>query len=319
MRIAMGALLLLALPMAVAATTTTGFTDVPSTHPNYGAIMDLKERGIISGYPDGTFKPDQMVNRVEALKIILLGASIAVPDNTGTGGFKDTAATEWYAKYLLKAKELGIVSGYPDGTFKPTQTVNLVENLKMLINTSKIDITNVTVNEDSFSDTPKTEWYAKDVEYAKELQWITPDQNNMVYPAQGMTRGKLAQLLYNAIHNTANNSTQQQTQQTQQNQNPSPSTTPAPADLNVSIKNFAFNKASMTIAQGTKVAWTNNDATSHTVTSDDGTSFNSGPIAPGQTFSYTFNTLGTFTYHCSIHPTMTGSIVVKNPIEVPTI
>lgn len=304
------AVLMLSIPMAAATTPGAGFSDVPTTHPNYPAIMDLKERGIINGYPDGTYKPDQVVNRVEALKIILLGVSITVPDASGTGGFSDTSAGEWYAKYLLKAKELGIVGGYPDGTFKPTQTVNLVENLKMLINTKGIDLTNITVTENPYADALKDQWYAKYVAYAKNGNWITADNSNMIYPSQGMTRGKLAQLLYNALHNTVTDPTP--------TPNPTPTPDPTPADLNVSIEGSAYVKNSMTIAQGTKVRWTNKDAAAHTVTSDEG-KFDSGNLSSGQTFDYTFNELGTFNYHCALHPEMKGTIIVKKPIEVPTI
>ena len=78
----------------------------------------------------------------------------------------------------------------------------------------------------------------------------------------------------------------------------------------VSIQNFSFSVASLSIASGATVTWTNNDATAHTVTADDGT-FNSGNIAPGQTFSRTFTSTGTFAYHCSIHPMMKAAVVVK--------
>jgi plastocyanin len=241
---------------------------------------------------------------------------LSVPDAQGTGGFKDTIATEWYAKYLLKAKELKIVAGYPDGTFKPTQTVNLVENLKMLINTKGVDLTDINVTENPYTDAYKDQWYAKFVQYAKIQKWITPDSKNMIYPSQGMTRGKLSEVLYNSLKGTTTNTP---------NPTPSPTPTPSPspvtqplADLNVSIEGFMFNKKTMTIAQGTKVRWTNKDSMAHTVTSDDG-KFDSGSIAPGQTFEFTFNDLGTFNYHCTPHPTMTGSITVKRAIEVPTV
>jgi plastocyanin len=78
----------------------------------------------------------------------------------------------------------------------------------------------------------------------------------------------------------------------------------------VSIKNYAFSAASVTVASGTTVTWTNNDAVTHTVTADDG-SFDSGNIAPGASYSHKFSTAATVNYHCSIHTTMKGSIVVN--------
>lgn len=79
---------------------------------------------------------------------------------------------------------------------------------------------------------------------------------------------------------------------------------------NISIQNMAFSPASTTMLRGGTVKWTNNDNMNHTVTSDDGTSFSSGTIPPGGTFSYTSTANGTFTYHCTIHPAMTGTLYV---------
>ena len=63
-------------------------------------------------------------------------------------------------------------------------------------------------------------------------------------------------------------------------------------------------------SEGNIVSWTNDDSIEHTVTSDDG-SFDSGPIAPGDTFDNTFDSPGEFGYHCSIHPFMTGVVIVE--------
>jgi plastocyanin len=78
----------------------------------------------------------------------------------------------------------------------------------------------------------------------------------------------------------------------------------------VSIKNFAFSNTSLSVTAGTIVTWTNNDATAHTVTADDG-SFDSGNIAPGNSFTHTFNSMGTVGYHCTIHPMMKAAVIVK--------
>lgn len=76
----------------------------------------------------------------------------------------------------------------------------------------------------------------------------------------------------------------------------------------VAIKNFAFSPSKLTVKVGDKVTFTNNDSTTHTVTGD---GFSSGDIAPGASWTNTFSKAGTFAYHCSIHPTMTGSITVQ--------
>jgi plastocyanin len=86
--------------------------------------------------------------------------------------------------------------------------------------------------------------------------------------------------------------------------------TSTPQSNEVSIKGMAFIPQSLTVALNTTVKWTNNDGTAHTVTSDEGT-FDSGSISDGGTFSFKFTSTGTFYYHCSIHSTMTGNIIVQ--------
>jgi len=83
-----------------------------------------------------------------------------------------------------------------------------------------------------------------------------------------------------------------------------------PGQNEVFIQNMSFNPSSLTVTQGTTVTWTNKESVTHTVTSNTSI-FNSDNLSNGGTFSYKFNTVGTFPYHCSIHSGMTGTIIVK--------
>ena len=87
------------------------------------------------------------------------------------------------------------------------------------------------------------------------------------------------------------------------------STTPAAADK-VSITNFAFSPDHITVKKGTTVTWTNNDSTAHRVVGDSGSNPSGLPVDPGKSVSFTFNSAGTFTYHCSIHSSMHGTVTV---------
>jgi plastocyanin len=88
----------------------------------------------------------------------------------------------------------------------------------------------------------------------------------------------------------------------------------APTDANggpaVTIENFNFVSAAVTVPAGATVVWTNADDIEHTVTASDN-GFSSQPIEPDGQFSYSFNTPGTYTYFCAIHPFMTGKVVVQ--------
>jgi predicted lipoprotein with Yx(FWY)xxD motif/plastocyanin len=91
---------------------------------------------------------------------------------------------------------------------------------------------------------------------------------------------------------------------------PTPTPTPAaPVPYSINIQGFAFSPATATVPIGTVVTWTNKDSAAHTVTSNTGV-FN-GSVSPGASFSFTFTQAGTFPYHCSIHPSMVATIIVK--------
>ena len=77
----------------------------------------------------------------------------------------------------------------------------------------------------------------------------------------------------------------------------------------VNIDGFAFAPATLTVAVGTTVTWTNRDEEPHTVAASDG-SFHSPGMGTGATFTHTFTAAGTFDYVCSIHPMMRGTVVV---------
>jgi len=83
-----------------------------------------------------------------------------------------------------------------------------------------------------------------------------------------------------------------------------------PGANEVWIQNMAFTPATITVTAGTTITWTNKDAMTHTVTSDQNW-FYSGNLGTGATYNNIFITAGTYTYHCAIHPSMTGTVVVN--------
>ncbi len=101
-------------------------------------------------------------------------------------------------------------------------------------------------------------------------------------------------------------------QQSPQIQPPTSSPTAGltPTTTEVEISNFAFVPPNVTVSVGDAVTWTNKDSVTHTVASQD-TLFDSGRLASGATFSFTFNQRGTIEYYCTIHPSMKGKVTVK--------
>jgi plastocyanin len=90
----------------------------------------------------------------------------------------------------------------------------------------------------------------------------------------------------------------------------------APLDQNITIVDFSFNPNNVTVPIGTKVVWTNNGPSEHTVTSDNAV-FNSGTIAVGHKWNFTFNVTGSYPYHCSFHASMHGIVIVTGGVNLP--
>ena len=84
----------------------------------------------------------------------------------------------------------------------------------------------------------------------------------------------------------------------------------APAKVEIGIDNFTFSPAVITVKPGTQITWANRDGIPHTVVSDT-KAFKSKVLATGEKFTYTAAKPGVYSYACSIHPNMTGKVVVQ--------
>jgi len=175
------------------------FTDVPDNHKNATAISYLKDAGIIEGYGDGSFKPDQEINRAEILKMLLLGFAYDVPELTDgdINPFSDVEEGSWYEKYVMAGYNLGIVEGYPDGSFAPGDMINKVEFLKILIDSYGIDLSDYEAT-DLYLDTEADAWYGPYVQYSKDNNLMDID-GDYFYPDSNVTRGEVAEAMYRLL------------------------------------------------------------------------------------------------------------------------
>lgn len=190
-------LLTLAFPPTILAAS---FSDVSESNPYYKSIEFLKTEGIIGGYPDGTFKPDQVVNRAEALKMILNAKKTEVKDITSSS-FKDILTSDWFAKYVETAKTLGIVNGNPDGSFAPSRNVNKAEFLKMLLLTYEVKFVNYKAPEKPLypDAADSTQWFIPYFDFAKNVNLITPNSAGNIEPSKDLTRGQVAEIIYKLV------------------------------------------------------------------------------------------------------------------------
>lgn len=162
---------------------------------NKAAILYLADKGVLAGYPDQTFKPNNVVNRAELLKILI--ASLGVTDLSGRNCFPDVT-DQWFAPYVCYAKTQGWVSGYADGTFRPSEPVNKVEAIKMLVNSQGYR-TDEQVGSLGYDDVSSTDWYAPYVQASKSRNLIE-ETSGSLNVSTGMTREKIAEYVYRATH-----------------------------------------------------------------------------------------------------------------------
>jgi len=168
------------------------FSDLNKTHPYYEHIKALYEKNIISGYPDNTFKPENSINRVELLKIVLLAFNIDT-NSPGTNPFPDVNSSHWYYPYVVTAYNKNIIKGYPDGKFKPANNINRVEALKIILKTAKTNLT--TSTEINFSDIDKNAWYFKYINYAIQKQLIKPTSPTTAEPEKEIQRQEVCKAI----------------------------------------------------------------------------------------------------------------------------
>lgn len=181
------------------------FSDVSATHKNFVAIKHLSDTSIIKGYEDGSFKPDKVVNRVEALKIILSSSNIIAEVKEESTGFSDVDLEQWFASYVMEAKRRGIVKGNPDGSFQPGREVKRVEFIKMMLETNRFK-KEKWENQQLFADVPSDAWYTPYMNYVGKAGILAPT-NNQLFPEKALTRAEVAEIMYlmKLIMNGSNN------------------------------------------------------------------------------------------------------------------
>ncbi|MBU2259117.1 S-layer homology domain-containing protein [Patescibacteria group bacterium] len=147
--------------------------------PYRQAIENLKNKGVVGGYPDGTYKPKNLINRAEFIKIVMGAAGFPASGSSCYSDVKD----EWFAGYACAAKSSEIATGYPDGTFKPTNNINVVEALKIVLKTFVISVRGLDEDE---------EWFKPYVETAQSHSLYLPTFDSA---DKKITREEMAELV----------------------------------------------------------------------------------------------------------------------------
>ncbi|MFA6549739.1 MAG: FlgD immunoglobulin-like domain containing protein [Candidatus Gracilibacteria bacterium] len=174
-----------------------GFNDISISSPYCRAVLQMVKLGIFEGYSNGTFGATTPINRAETMKVILKALNKPIQVTNGTNiGFWDLNPGEWYMNYLYTGKLMGIINGYPDGSFKPADTVNRVELLKMFFRTAGSSLP--ACQYAPYEDTPvtyETAWYLPYVCYSRKFT-LVDGIGSFFNPSKPMKRGDVASLFY---------------------------------------------------------------------------------------------------------------------------
>jgi hypothetical protein len=161
------------------------------------AIVALIDEGIITGYPDGTFKPEDPVTRAEFSKMVARAFAVRAAGEPTFSDIEDN----WAKTYIAALTEAGIVSGFPDGTFRPSKDISRAEMTQILVRTINLGdkMDSLTQPEPSFIDVSQDHWAFRSIEIANTLG-VLPVHFGVVFePELPATRAETAYMVKSLI------------------------------------------------------------------------------------------------------------------------
>lgn len=185
-----------AIPVPDITPNSERYTDLPSSHWAYPAVINLSDKGIMSGY-DKKFRPDDGLLREECVKIIVCAFGYG-EDESGSLSFDDVERSHWAYKYILSAYQNKIIKGIGENLFGTGEKITREDFAVMIYNA--VQRTERDFAGDNFADADEISDYAKDaVEYLKASGIVKGRGNNMFFPKDGITRAEAAQIIYNVL------------------------------------------------------------------------------------------------------------------------
>ncbi len=173
---------------SVMADSKVTFSDVTLGTDLGNAIYKLVEKGVVVGYPDGTFKPDNNLTRAELTKMINLVFGYTESDATG---FNDVTDADWFKPYVLVAKKAGYIKGFEDGSFRGNQNLTREQACAIVSRCANLKETKMLIK---ISD-PVSDWADVDVKKVIAAGFMSVEEGDKFRAKEDITRGELALLL----------------------------------------------------------------------------------------------------------------------------
>ncbi|WP_427159281.1 S-layer homology domain-containing protein [Aliinostoc sp. HNIBRCY26] len=177
--------------------TNTNLVDIAG-HWAAAFVEALVNKGLISGFPDGTFAPNAPITRAQYAAII--AKTFNLPTKNQASPFKDVKSDFWAAAAITKAAQMGFISGFPDGTFRPGQNLTKVQAIVSVVNGLQLSGGSPNVLS-VYRDRAQIPSYATNpIATATEKQLVVNyPQTDQLEPLRDITRGEIASLIYQAL------------------------------------------------------------------------------------------------------------------------
>ena len=174
---------------------STHFKDLNPDADYYQPVLELANRGYISGYKDGTFRPNQAITRGQAAKMLALALNLNIT-NQRNPGFRDVPEDHDFYRYIAALANEGIINGYEDKTFRPNEPINRNQMAKILALGYKFPISSKLTH--NFSDVSESNANRYFIQTIYDLG-ITKGTAGIKYsPFEPVTRGQLATFIVRA-------------------------------------------------------------------------------------------------------------------------
>jgi glucose/arabinose dehydrogenase/plastocyanin len=291
---------------------TVSFSDVPAGSTFYPFVHCLACQGIINGYPDGTFRPNNNVSRGQLTKIVSNSAEFNTSIAPDQQTFEDVPPGSTFYTYTERLSLAGVMEGYPCGStgepcvppenrpyFRPSNNATRGQIAKIISNAAGF-IDDIPPGTQTFQDVPEGSTFYT---YTERLllnrpnvmsgypcggsaePCVPPENRPYFRPNNNATRGQTSKIVSNTFFPDC------------------------VQHVTVTIEQFSFHPPDITIKVNTVVRFINRDLDYHTATADD-SSFDTGRIYQNQYKDIAFGTVGDFGYYCIPHPFMRGVVHV---------
>ena len=167
------------------------FTDVDTADSNAIYINYLSNKKILTGFPDGSYHPEEGLTRAQAATVVIKAAGLQAPA-VNDSGFKDVAAEHWAAANIAAAARAGYIKGFPDGSYHPEEELTRAQGIALIMRlSSQKDQAELPV----LTDMNNSHWAAKEMGTAIAAEMIEPSSDGSIKPEATMNRGSLAKAL----------------------------------------------------------------------------------------------------------------------------